>query len=73
MSFPYKTVLIIGATSGIGAAMAEKLVTEGSRVIVCGRRQDRLDQFVDKHGSDKASGIKLDITDHDHVDAVVEK
>ncbi|KAK8033875.1 hypothetical protein PG991_003273 [Apiospora marii] len=72
MTFPYKTVLIIGATSGIGAAMAEKLVTEGCKVIVCGRRQDRIDQFVSKHGSDKAGGIKIDITDHGSIDAFVE-
>ncbi|KAK7926550.1 short-chain dehydrogenase reductase family [Apiospora marii] len=71
MTFPYKTVLIIGATSGIGAAMAEKLVTEGCKVIVCGRRQDRIDQFVSKHGSDKAGGIKIDITDHGSIDAFV--
>ncbi|KAK7957725.1 oxidoreductase- short-chain dehydrogenase/reductase family [Apiospora saccharicola] len=73
MPFPYKTVLIIGATSGIGAAMAEKLVTEGSKVIVCGRRQDRIDQFVNRHGSDKASGIKVDITDHGSIDEFVAK
>ncbi|KAK8124338.1 short-chain dehydrogenase reductase family [Apiospora kogelbergensis] len=73
MPFTYKTVLIVGATSGIGAAMAEKLVAEGSKVIVCGRRQDRIDQFVGKHGADKASGIRVDITDHANLDAFVEK
>ncbi|KAK8129026.1 hypothetical protein PG984_010134 [Apiospora sp. TS-2023a] len=73
MPFPYTTILIIGATSGIGAAMAEKLVTEGSKVIVCGRRQDRIDQFVNRHGSDKASGIKIDITDHGSIDTSVAK
>ncbi|KAK7955663.1 oxidoreductase- short-chain dehydrogenase/reductase family [Apiospora aurea] len=73
MPFPYKTVLIIGATSGIGAAMAEKLVAESSRVIVCGRRQDRIDQFVKKHGPKKAGGIRVNITDHGSIDAFVKK
>ncbi|KAK8043185.1 hypothetical protein PG994_013668 [Apiospora phragmitis] len=71
MPFPYKTVLIIGATSGIGAAMAEKLVTEGSRVIVSGRRQGRIDQFVNKHGPENVVGIQVDITEHGSIDVFV--
>lgn len=61
MSFPYKRVLLVGATSGIGQAMADRLVNEGSKVIAVGRRQDRLDEFVRKHGSDKASAAAFDI------------
>ena len=73
MSFPYKTVLIVGGTSGIGAAMAEKLILKGSKVIVAGRRQERLDDFVSKHGSDKAGGIKVDITNHTGIDSFVSR
>ncbi|KAI4112944.1 MAG: hypothetical protein LQ345_005988 [Seirophora villosa] len=62
MSFPYKCVLLIGATSGIGAGMAEKLIREGSKVVAVGRRQDRIDQFVRKHGN-KAGGLAYDIGD----------
>lgn len=51
----YKKALIIGATSGIGEALAAKLLSEGSSVIVTGRRQDRLDAFVAKHGSSPSS------------------
>lgn len=61
MSFPYKHVLLIGATSGIGLAMAERLVQE-CKVTVVGRRKDRLDEFVAKHG-DKAKSISFDIGD----------
>src|SRR4051794_39330373 len=57
----YKKALIIGATSGIGLALAERLIAEGTSVIVTGRRQDRLDAFVTKHGDSKASGLTLDI------------
>ncbi|KAF2652224.1 oxidoreductase [Lophiostoma macrostomum CBS 122681] len=61
MSFPYKHVLIIGATSGIGKSMADKLVTSGVSVTAVGRRKDRLDDFVNQHGSEKASSIVFDI------------
>lgn len=62
MASPYKTVLVIGATSGIGLALAEKLIENESFVVAVGRRQDKLDSFVKKHGSDKASAIQFDIT-----------
>lgn len=37
MSFPYKKVLVIGATSGIGEALAAKMVDNGVKVIVVSR------------------------------------
>jgi NAD(P)-dependent dehydrogenase (short-subunit alcohol dehydrogenase family) len=36
MPFPYKHVLVVGATAGIGRAMADRLVEEGSKVTVVG-------------------------------------
>ncbi len=40
-----KTVLITGATSGIGRATAERFAREGHRLIVTGRRNSRLDDL----------------------------
>ncbi|MFI6173148.1 SDR family NAD(P)-dependent oxidoreductase [Nocardia sp. NPDC051052] len=39
--FEGKTVLITGATSGIGAAAAHLFAAEGGRVAFCGRREER--------------------------------
>ncbi|MCJ1376754.1 hypothetical protein MMC20_007999 [Loxospora ochrophaea] len=72
MSFPYKCVLMIGATSGIGLGMAEKLVQEGSKVIAVGRRHDRVDDFARKHGPTKAGGIPFDITDSQNLSKFVQ-
>ena len=63
MSFPYKTVLVVGATSGIGLALAEKLISNGSHVIAVGRREENLDALVQKHGKEKISSVQFDITD----------
>ena len=67
----YNKALIIGATSGIGEALAAKLVSEGTSVIVTGRRKERLDAFVSQHGGVTApsgsapvsvSSVVLDVT-----------
>ncbi|OAA53679.1 oxidoreductase, short-chain dehydrogenase/reductase family [Cordyceps fumosorosea ARSEF 2679] len=73
MGFPYKTVLLVGATSGIGAGLADRLVQEGAKVIAVGRRQDRLDNFVQKHGAERSAAIKYDVTDINGLDAFVQR
>jgi short-subunit dehydrogenase len=37
MPFQYKKILVIGATLGIGEALAERFIAKGSHVIVVGR------------------------------------
>ncbi|CAI4217642.1 unnamed protein product [Parascedosporium putredinis] len=71
MAFNYKQILVVGATAGIGAALADKFISEGAKVIAVGRRQDRLDAFVEKHGRDKASAVRYDINDREGLDSFV--
>ncbi|MFC0211840.1 SDR family oxidoreductase [Paenibacillus chartarius] len=44
MKLEGNTILITGGATGIGFALAERLVKLGNRVIVCGRREDKLDE-----------------------------
>ncbi|CAK3743604.1 hypothetical protein AC579_1380 [Lecanosticta acicola] len=64
MGFKYGKVLVLGATSGIGWAMAKKFLDEGCSVVIVGRRKENLDDFVSKYGKDgKVDSIQFDITD----------
>ncbi|KAM6508110.1 hypothetical protein FALCPG4_017998 [Fusarium falciforme] len=63
MPFPYKTVLITGATAGIGRALAEHMIADDIFVIAVGRRRDRLDELLAKYGSDKVVAEPFDVSD----------
>ena len=73
MSSTFEHALVIGATSGIGHALATRLVEEGSKVTVVGRRQGRLDAFVKEHGSDKASAATFDLENLDRIPGFINK
>jgi serine 3-dehydrogenase (NADP+) len=57
-----KTILITGATAGIGAASARRFAAGGWRVIATGRRGDRLRALSDEIG-DACLPLGLDIRD----------
>jgi serine 3-dehydrogenase len=58
-----RTAWITGATAGFGAAAAERFLAGGWRVIVSGRREERLAALVAKHGADKVHACAFDIRD----------
>ncbi|KAF1964506.1 short-chain dehydrogenase/ reductase-like protein [Bimuria novae-zelandiae CBS 107.79] len=62
MPIKYNKILVIGATSGIGLAYAERVIQDRKKVIITGRRKENLDEFVSKYGSDKADAIAFDVT-----------
>lgn len=59
-----KVVLITGASSGIGAIVAEELVKCGMKVVGIARRADRLSELKAKlaSGPGEFHGVKADIT-----------
>ena len=57
-----RSVIIIGATSGIGRAVVERLVSEGVRVGIAGRREERLKELQQRFGADRVSYRVMDVT-----------
>ncbi|MFG3250339.1 SDR family oxidoreductase [Streptomyces sp. NPDC048187] len=67
-----KTVLITGATSGIGAHTARLLLDRGHRVAVTGRDENRLKTFLDEAGpADRLLGFVADASDWPATESVV--
>ena len=70
-----KRVLITGASSGIGAAMARGLAERGASVGICARREDRLVQVLADclvHSPDSRMWV-VDLADLDTVGAFVQR
>ena len=65
-----KTAFITGATAGIGAASARRLVAAGWQVVAAGRRADRLQDLADELG-DSCHSIVLDMRDLDDVERAI--
>ena len=63
-----KTVLITGATSGIGRATAILFAVKGFNLILCGRRQERLDVLQTELGKKtNVHTLNFDVRDKDSV------
>jgi short-subunit dehydrogenase len=56
-----KAIVITGASSGIGAALAEQLAARGDRVVLAARRRDELDALSARLGPN-AQAIATDVT-----------
>lgn len=67
---PGGTVLVSGATGGLGRATVEAFASLGMGVAMFGRSRERLDEFTVALG-DRAFGVVCDITDPAQVDAAV--
>ncbi len=61
------TILITGASSGLGAEMARQFARLGYDLALCARRTDRLEALATSLPSVRVSVKALDVNDHDAV------
>lgn len=68
-----KTALITGATSGIGRATAHEFAKQGINLIICGRRQERLDTIKEALSKlTKVHTLNFDVRDKKAVFSAIE-
>jgi short-subunit dehydrogenase len=65
-----KFALVTGATSGIGAAFAERLAADGYDLLIVGRRRERLEAFADSHPGVKVRVVAADLSTSTGIDTV---
>jgi len=75
MTFEKKTILVTGASSGIGKAIGEKLLNINCNLILTSRRSETIENWVDKIPNKVANFliIKNDVTDKQNVAEVFAK
>lgn len=67
-----KTAIVTGASSGIGAAVAEHLAGEGANVVLAARRNDKLEEVVSRINGN-AIAVVTDMTKKTDVDALAKR
>jgi NAD(P)-dependent dehydrogenase (short-subunit alcohol dehydrogenase family) len=71
-----RVIVVTGASSGVGLAVARYLVAEGAHVVACARDLDRLHRATDvltghRDGFGRIRPVACDVTDRDQVDAML--
>jgi len=72
MSLQSKTVVITGATSGVGAVAARKFAAAGAKVVAGGRRIE-LGQKLEKDAGENLTFVQVDVSDFAQLEAFFEK
>jgi len=68
-----KTILITGATSGIGLAAAKKLGNEKNQLILCGRRQHKLDEISNEISkTTNVLTLRFDVSNKEEVNRLLD-
>lgn len=66
-----KVVIIMGASSGIGAATTKKLAEAGAKLVIAARREDRLKELIESLNTTEIYYQVADVTKLEEVQSVV--
>jgi len=66
-----KTAIVTGASRGIGRSIAEVFIREGARVILCGRKQETIEQVAREMGT-RAKPVVCHVGKADQIENLVE-
>ncbi|MEU4242425.1 glucose 1-dehydrogenase [Actinoplanes sp. NPDC026619] len=66
-----RTVVVTGASSGIGDGIARRFAAEGANLVLAARRKNRLDALAATIGPDRALAVATDVTSEDDVRAMI--
>ncbi|MGB7712914.1 MAG: SDR family oxidoreductase [Microcoleus sp.] len=68
-----KVVVVVGATGGIGSAVAHKLASSGATLVLAARDSSRLDALAGELSTTKVLSVPTDITDLSQVETLMQK
>jgi Dehydrogenases with different specificities (related to short-chain alcohol dehydrogenases) len=68
-----KVAIVTGGGAGIGAAIAKAFVNEGAKVLISGRRKEKLEEFSARFKVDDIDYYAGDVTKVEDCEAMVEK
>lgn len=67
------TVLITGASSGIGEVVAKRFAADGANIVICSRNQKNVDPVAEqiRYSGSNALAVECDVTDREAVDRLI--
>lgn len=71
MNIKGKTVLVTGGSSGLGFAIAQKLLAQGAKVAICGNNKDRLEKAKAKLNSQSLMAFTCDVRNYSRIEKMV--
>lgn len=65
-----KVVVVTGGTAGIGRSCVDAFLEEGSRVVVCGRSEGRLEEFRKEYEGRPVLAVRADVSSPEDMEAL---